>query len=207
MNSAFIDGIEYRFVNHIYCVSQDGAVLRFMKPYTPTIRSDGYLGIGRQQLLHRAVARVWCHRPEGSEHVHHINEIKTDNRASNLIWVSAKDHMANHHCGRTHRMTDAGKQRLRELRAGSVMSDETKHKIRIAIKAKGIKPPKRQVGYKCSHQAIQAMIDSSPNAKECEINGVVYRSFAEASRALSIKRGTIRKRCLSAKFTNYLIRG
>ena len=39
----------------------------------------------------------------------------------------------------------------------------------------------------------------------CVIDGITYRSFAEAARLTGIHRFTIRKRCLSKNFPNYVV--
>lgn len=206
MLSISIDGTVYRFFDHLYAVSRSGQVIRNLKPYTPTLRADGYLGIGRRRLMHRVVASVWCDRPEGANHVHHKNHNKTDNRASNLEWVTPKRHMSEFHAGQTHSMSEAGRQKLRELRTGSVTSDATKEKQRQAAIRLGCKPPPRAVGSKCSAETVAKMRDRSPNAMQCEVFGILYRSFSEAGKALGEKPHSLRKRCLSENFPGYRVR-
>jgi hypothetical protein len=104
-------------------------------------------------------------------------------------------------------MSDAGRQKLRELRTGSVTSEATKQKQREASLRLGSKPPPRPVGTKCSAEAIAKMRANSPNAAACEIHGIAYQSFSEAGRALGIKPHTLRKRCLSENFPDYKVRG
>jgi hypothetical protein len=154
------------------------------------------------------IATCWCDKPEGSNHVHHKNHNKQDNRASNLEWLTQRNHLKEHHSdnGRGHLMSDAGKQRLRQLRTGSITREETKQKQREASIRLGCKPPPRQVGTKCSPEAIAKMRDNSPNSMQCEIFGIVYQSFSEAGRALGEKHHTLRKRCLSKNFPDYKIR-
>lgn len=103
-------------------------------------------------------------------------------------------------------MSEAGRQRLRELRLGSKTSDATKEKQRIASLRVGSKPPPRLVGTKCTEEAIAKMRENSPNAMQCEVNGILYRSFSEAGRALGEKPHSLRKRCLSENFPSYRIR-
>jgi hypothetical protein len=154
------------------------------------------------------VATCWCDRTEGSNHVHHKNHNKQDNRASNLEWVTPKQHMNDHHEGisRGHSMSEAGKQKLRDFRLGSQASESTKQKQREASIRLGYKPPPRPVGTKCSPDAISKMRDNSPNAMQCEIFGITYKSFSEAGRALGEKPHSLRKRCLSKNFPDYKIR-
>lgn len=206
MKSITIDGRTYRFFNHLYAVSRNGNIIRNLEPYEPITRSDGYVAIGRQSLLHRMVATCWIEKPEGANHVHHKNHNKQDNCASNLEWVTPKSHMNDYHSGQTHTMSNAGKMKLRALRLGSKTSDETKQKQRIASIANGAKPPPRPIGAKCDLASIQKMRDNSPNAMQCEIFGIIYKSFSEAGRALGEKPHSLRKRCLSNNFPDYKAR-
>lgn len=208
MKSITINGKTFRFFDHLYAVSRSGELLRQLELYAPHTRPDGYVGVGRHRLLHRMVAACWCDKPDGSIHVHHKNHNKQDNRASNLEWVTPKAHMNEFHVGvsKGHTMSEAGKQRLRELRTGSKSSEETKQKQREATIKLGLKPPPRALGAKCSADSIAKMRQNSPNAMQCEIFGVVYRSFSEAGRALGEKPHTLRKRCLSDNFPDYRVR-
>lgn len=156
------------------------------------------------------VAMCWLEPREGATVVHHINHNKSDNRADNLMWLSQREHMADHHNGssRGHSMSEQGKQRLRELRLGSKTSEATKQKQREAALRLGQRPPPRPVGTKLGPEAIARMRENSPNARACEIDGVAYASFNEAGKALGIKPHTLRKRCLSKGFPSYqLARG
>lgn len=204
MPSTEVNGIEYRFFDHLYAVSRDGLVLKKLLPANPVLRKDGYVSVGRRRLLHRMVATCWVPRPEGSNHVHHRDHDKTNNRDSNLEWVTPKKHMAEYHPenGR-HRMSEASKQKLRELRLGSKKSEATKQKHREVALRLGLKPPPRPVGTKCSPAAIEKMRRNSPHGVGCEVFGVVYPSFAEAGRALGERLHSLRKRCLSKNFPDY----
>jgi hypothetical protein len=50
---------------------------------------------GRMEYLHRLVAEQWLERPEGCDCVDHKNGDRTDNRLSNLEWVSYRDNGVN----------------------------------------------------------------------------------------------------------------
>lgn len=50
-------------------------------------------GSARQYLVHRLVATAFIERPTDANTVNHLNECKTDNRASNLEWLSLQDNI------------------------------------------------------------------------------------------------------------------
>lgn len=203
------NGTEYRAFNSSYAVSRDGVVLRLrgLKIVEPNTLTAGYLIIRRATLVHRMVATCWLEKPEGAIHVHHKNEIKTDNRAENLEWVTPKVHMAERHAGMSghYERTDTVREKLRRYRTGRKHDPETIEKIRKASVALGCKPPPRPVGFKCSDQSRALMRENSPNATRCKIDGVQYRSFSDAGEKLGLKPHTVRKRCLSKNFENYIV--
>jgi len=203
LDSAIIDGIEYRRFDHLYWVSACGKFLRNLEPYTPWQMHNGYLAAGRRRLAHRVVATCWRPRPEGAEDVHHINHDRTDNRAENLEWLTTSEHMARHPGMGRQPMQEAGKAKLRAYRLGKRASDVTKCKQREASLRLGIKPPARAVGAKMGEAFSARMSEVSHNRQSCTILGVCYRSFNEAGKALGMKAHTLRKRCLSDSFPDY----
>ena len=84
-----------------YLISRDGKIYstisnKFLKAQVN--RSTGYLELiikndedqKKTITVHRLVALTYCKKPEGCNHVNHINEIKTDCRAENLEWCTQK---------------------------------------------------------------------------------------------------------------------
>lgn len=200
------DGIAYRLFDNLYAVSQCGKVLRNMRPVTLKPRNDGYVTAGRRRLLHRVVATCWLERPEGANHVHHINGDKADNRAENLAWLTPKQHIADHHShtAGVYERTPEIRQKLRDFRTGLKTSEETKQKQREASIRAGCKPPARPVGYKVPPEIVEKT--RLKLMQPCTVLGIEYPSFLDASIATGIKRGTIRKRCISKNFPEYFLR-
>lgn len=95
--------------NGKYLVSDQGGVYSRLtnKILKQMPRRHGYLSVwlygndrsngrnGKAYSVHRLVADAFCEKREGANEVNHINEIKDDNRAINLEWVSHKEN-SNH---------------------------------------------------------------------------------------------------------------
>ena len=207
MISFTVDGVEYRAFNHLYAVSRCGKVFRKHRPYTPPKHNKGYLSMGSKWLVHRIVAKCWMDNFDPAKQIHHINGDKTDNRLDNLECISQTEHLRDRHadimaCMGRYERTDEIKAKLRRARLGSVTSDETKAKQRAALKGK-----KRLYFARAPHSEESKRQRSKQHVRntQCSVAGVVYRSFAAASEATSVHRFTIRKRCLSENFPDYII--
>ena len=207
MISFTVEGVEYRAFNHLYAVSLCGKVFRKHRPYTPSKHNGGYLSMGSKFLVHRVVAECWMEGFDPAKQIHHINGVKTDNRLENLECISQVEHLRDRHAdisgniGRYER-TDEMRVKLRQARLGSVTSDETKAKQRAALKGK-----KRPYFARAPHseKSTQQRSEQHVRNTQCSVAGVVYRSFAAASEATGVHRFTIRKRCLSENFPDYII--
>lgn len=202
MISIQVEGIEYRFFDHLFAVSRCGKVLRKLQPYTPVERKDGYLTLGRRRLMHRVVAACWMESFDPDKHVHHINGDKADNRIENLENLTVKEHMAEHPGHGTYIRTLETREKIRQARLGNVTSEETKARQRAALLGR-----KRPYFTRAPHseESKAKRCEEHPRNTGCRIFGVEYRSFAEAGKATGIHRFTIRKRCLSENFPDFEI--
>ena len=91
----------------LYEVSDKGRVKslgnnksRKEKILKPQKRTDGYLQVGlhkdghvKMLKVHRLVAEAFIQNPQGLETVNHKDEVKTNNVASNLEWMTQGDNV------------------------------------------------------------------------------------------------------------------
>lgn len=84
----------------LYSATMDGRIYseRGRKYLRPANDNHGYQrvvlckdGKPKNYRVHRLVAMTWISNLENLPQINHKNEIKTDNRVSNLDWISAKD--------------------------------------------------------------------------------------------------------------------
>ena len=80
--------------------------------------------------VHRIIAKAFCENPMGYNEVDHINNIKTDNRASNLRWTSRLEN----------------NRRLHKRRAASKNAKHISHKGEV-LKVVELKTGKAYFGY------------------------------------------------------------
>jgi hypothetical protein len=101
-----------------YLVSDSGQVLSIRKNQVlkPKIDRYGYEtvvlsrhGRSHYRTVHRLVAQAFLPNPLGLPTVNHINEVKTDNRAVNLEWMSIADN--DNYGARNEKMADTKSKR------------------------------------------------------------------------------------------------
>lgn len=86
---------EIPFSNGLYFVSDLGRVRGPRRIVCPYNNGKGYLqvklcinGVRKNYRVHQLVALCFIDNPNGYTEIHHINEIKSDNRVQNLEWCN-----------------------------------------------------------------------------------------------------------------------
>ena len=103
----------------MYEVSNQGSIRNAVGRILSTeCDRDGYLKVtlckdGKRKnfSLHRIVANAFVDNPYKKDTVDHINGIKTDNRSSNLQWMTARENLQKYHSERGHRLYDVVKRK------------------------------------------------------------------------------------------------
>ena len=123
-----------RWGHRVYEVSNLGRVRlngEIVEPYIV----HGYPAYGKF-FIHRAVAELFIPNPENKPHIDHINTIRTDNRAENLRWVTAKENCNNPLT--KIKMIKSQRKRDPETYSHKPLTEEQKLKISAAHKGKTI---------------------------------------------------------------------
>ncbi len=80
-------------------------------------------GVVKNVSLHRLVAKVFIPNPEGKPEVNHLDEWKSNNCMSNLVWATAEENM-NYSATNVWEVTKDG-VRLKEYESATKASEAT----------------------------------------------------------------------------------
>lgn len=133
----------------IYEISDIGRVksLKYGKEkiLKPGKLKNGYLHVilykeGKKKIfkIHRLVAEAFIPNPLGLETVNHMDEVKTNNVASNLEWMSIKDN--NNYGSRTKRAAEANAKSVEMLDKSTGELLATYHSLKEAWRVTCINP-------------------------------------------------------------------
>lgn len=95
---------------------------------------------------HREYHQFATGEENDDEDIHHINEVKTDNRLSNLEMLTAGDHQRRHKMGSDNphcKMSDADKQRRGRIHSAVMQSGGKEHTPPHIREILGVRPPYR----------------------------------------------------------------
>ena len=85
---------------NILCVKNGKIIVKEGRIITPHKNKDGYLsvtllknGLAKGMRINRLVAEAFILNPENKPRVNHLNNIRTDNNANNLQWVTVSENI------------------------------------------------------------------------------------------------------------------
>ena len=120
----YYNDIDKNIIDKYYIVTEDGRIYsKYFKKYLkPTIERDGYWRLhipvikgsrGIKVAWHRVVATALLPNPQNKPYVGHINNIRSDNRLSNLVWCTQKENIR--YCHDQNRHQDNGQKIVQKL--------------------------------------------------------------------------------------------
>ena len=162
--------------------------------------SNGYLIVTlkknnkrKQFKVHRLVAEAFIPNPESKPYIDHINTIRTDNRVSNLRWVTQKENCNN----------ELSKKNYSEAQKGHEVSEETKKKIGKVHKGrKHTEETKKKLkGHEVSEETRKKIGKGNGKLAYCIELDKIFESTCEASRELGICQNSISLACRGKRET------
>ena len=95
----------------------------------------------KKREVHKMMAHSFYGYKEGFD-VHHLNQIKTDNRLQNLVYLTRAEHLSLHKIGNKYclgkKLSDEHKAKIGASRKGRKHSKQTKEKMRDSQKKKQV---------------------------------------------------------------------
>ena len=105
------------------------------------------LGAKGNVNVHRLVAKTFLKRPIGKDQVNHINGVKTDNRLSNLEWVTGSENMQH---ALKNNLWKPNTEKAREIsrKKSSISVNQINEKGEVVNTFKSISSAERKTGIK-----------------------------------------------------------
>lgn len=163
----------------------------------PSVGGSGYLQVNLSKdnkakihQIHRLVAMKYIDNPENKQQVDHIDNIKSNNCAKNLRWVTPKENMNNIITKNTllnrpeRKLTEEWKQRISEGMKGRVFSKESREKL-----------SKSKMGHKVSKEFREKISTSHSKEIICLNDNKIFKSGREAAYYYNISPTSISSIC------------
>lgn len=144
----------------------------------------------KNHKVHIMLAHSFYGYKEGFD-IHHLNQIKTDNRLQNLVYLTREQHISLHKTGMKH--SEQSKTKMSVAKKGKKISAEHKAKIIAALMGKK---------FSAEHKAKILSFNSKKRKKVfCPELNKIFEGVKIAGRELSLSAGCISQCCQGKRKT------
>lgn len=122
---------------HSYLIYNDGRIFSLKRGTfkKQSLTNDGYHYVcliankkSQRYLVHRLVAELFCNKPSPELEVHHIDNDRANNNASNLVWITRAENLSY----KKYYFSDERRAQISEFMKQRVVTQQHRDNLRLA---------------------------------------------------------------------------